>query len=67
MIKLAGNPLDLECGLKSAQIHGRSFSGAKNPVQPLAALDSFLSNNKKMISRYLSSMGAWLVAAETKD
>ena len=66
LIKLAGNPLDFECGLKSAQIHGRSFSSPKNPVQPLAALDSFLPNGKKMISRHLSSMGAWLVVAETQ-
>ena len=35
------------CGLKAAQIHERPFRAAKDHVQPLAALDSFLPNGKK--------------------
>ena len=35
------------CGLKAAQIHEPAFRAAKDHVQPLAALDSFLPNGKK--------------------
>ena len=46
------------CGLKAAQIHERPFRAAKDHVQPLAALDSFLPNGKKiLICLQLSSMG----------
>ena len=38
------------CGLKAAQIHERPFRAAKDHVQPLAALDSFLPNAKKKFS-----------------
>ena len=37
------------CGLKAAQIHERPFRAAKDHVQPLAALDSFLPNGKKIL------------------
>ena len=46
------------CALKGAQVHERPFRAAKEPVQPLAALDSFLPNGKKiLICPHLSSMG----------
>ena len=53
---LDGKPLDLTiyiiinknvCGLKASQIHEWPFKAAKDQVQPLAALDSFLPNGKK--------------------
>ena len=37
------------CGLKVAQMYGRPFRASKVHVQPLAALDSFLSNGKKIL------------------
>ena len=45
------------CGLKAAQIHDRPFRAAKDDVQTLAALDSFLPNGKKiLIWHHLSSL-----------
>ena len=35
------------CGLKVAKVHEQPFGAAKDHVQPLAALDSFLPNGKK--------------------
>ena len=37
------------CGLKAAQIHERPFRAAKDHMQPLAALDSFLPDGKKIL------------------
>ena len=45
------------CGLKAAQVHERPFRAAKDHMQPLAALDSFLSNGNKIVIRHhLSSV-----------
>jgi len=45
------------CGFQAAQIHEWSFRAAKEPVQPLTALDSFLPYGKKIwILAGLSSM-----------
>ena len=35
------------CGIKATQIHERPFRAAKDHMQPVAALDSFLPNGKK--------------------
>ena len=44
-------------GLKAAQIHERPFRAVKDHVQPLAALDPFLPNGKKiLIWHHLSSL-----------
>ena len=48
------------CDLKAAQIHGRPFRPAKNLVQPLAALDSFLPNGKKIW--YVADLSSLLLA-----
>ena len=46
------------CCLKAAQIHDPPFRAAKDHVQPLAALDSFLPNGKKiLICHHLSFLG----------
>ena len=37
------------CGHMAAQMHGRPFRAAKELVQPLAALDSFLPYGKKIL------------------
>ena len=37
------------CDLKAAQILEWPFRAAKEPVQPLAALDSFLPTGKKIL------------------
>ena len=37
------------CDLKAAQMHVRSFRAVKEPVQPLAALDSFLPYGKTIL------------------
>ena len=37
------------CGLMATQIHGRPFRAARELVQPLAALDSFLPYGKKIL------------------
>ena len=59
MITFCGKPLDLiiytiikkyMCGLKAAQKHERPFRAAKDHMQPLAALDSFLLNRKKILN-----------------
>ena len=43
------------CGLKVAQIHGRPFRAAKEPVQSLAVVDSFLPYSKRsdILAMYL--------------
>ena len=51
------------CGLKAAQIHERPFRAAKEPVQPLAALDSFFAlRQKDLISSWFIIHG-WHSAA----
>ena len=44
--------------LKSAQMHGRSFRATKDPVQPLAALDSFFTSRQKYLisSRFMKQL-----------
>ena len=37
------------CGLKAAQIHEWPFRAAKDHMQPLVALDSFLPYGKKIL------------------
>ena len=56
MITFGGKLLDLiiytiknMCGLKAAQKHERPFRAAKDHMQPLAALDSFLPNGKNIL------------------
>ena len=45
------------CGLKAAQKHERPFRAAKDHMQPLAALDSFLLNRKMILNwHHLSSV-----------
>ena len=43
------------CGINAVQLHGRLISADKDHVQPLAALDSFLPNGKKILIKHLLS------------
>ena len=44
------------CSLKASQIHERPFRAAKDHVQLLAALDSFLPNGKNMFLSLAAAM-----------
>ena len=75
LLNLVGFPLDFEylchneqdiCGIKAAQIHERLFRATIIHVQPLAALDTFLSNGKKIwYVADLSSMDAGMNTSKT--
>ena len=68
MITFGGKPLDQTIyniiNNKAAQIHGRPFMAAKEPVQPLAALDSFLPYGKKIL--YLTGLSSMYILLHTR-